>query len=70
MLPVKPHVLLIFARFEECMAMVKGIAQYHRTHESWIAYLDDAAHTENDLRWLRSKPWQGVISRHTRPPVW
>lgn len=49
------------------MAMVKGIAQYHRTHESWVAFLDDSAHTENNPRWLRSKPWQGVISRHTKP---
>jgi LacI family transcriptional regulator len=65
---VKPHVLLVFlTRFEECMAMVKGIAQYQRTHQSWAAFLDDEARAETDARWLRSKQWHGVISRHTTP---
>jgi len=66
---VKPHVLLIFARFEECLTMVKGIARYHRTHESWVAFLDDGAQAEADPRWLRSKRWHGVISRHTTPAL-
>ena len=64
---VKPQVLLVFARFEECMAMVKGIAHYHRAHEAWSALLDDDAQAEEDPRWLRSKRWHGVISRHTTP---
>jgi LacI family transcriptional regulator len=64
---VKPQVLLVFARFEECMAMVKGIAQYNRTHQSWVSYLDDAAIAEHDADWLRGKKWRGVISRHTTP---
>lgn len=64
---VKPQVLLIFARFEECLTMVRGIAQYHRTHQSWFTFWDDAASAESDSRWLRSKKWQGVISRHTTP---
>jgi LacI family transcriptional regulator len=62
---VKPQVLLVFARFEECLAMVKGIAQYNRTHQSWVSYLDDAARAEDDVAWLRSQKWRGVISRHT-----
>ncbi len=62
---MKPEVLLIFARFEECVTMLKGIAQYNRTHQAWVAFLDDAASAEADRAWLRSKPWQGVISRHT-----
>lgn len=47
--------------------MVRGIAQYHRTHQAWVTFLDDEARAENDPGWLRSKPWQGVISRHTTP---
>ena len=39
---MKPEVLLIFARFEECVTMLKGIAQYNRTHQAWVAFLDDA----------------------------
>jgi LacI family transcriptional regulator len=67
---VKPQVLLVFqTRFEECMAMVKGVAQYHRTHQSWVAFLDDEARAETDPRWLRSKHWNGVISRHTTPAL-
>lgn len=49
--------------------MVRGIAQYHRTHQSWVAFLDDEARAEKDPAWLRSKQWQGVISRHTTPAL-
>jgi LacI family transcriptional regulator len=66
----KPHVLLIFlTRFEESMAMLKGIAHFERTHHVWTAFHDDQAVSETDPRWLRSKKWQGVISRHTTPAL-
>jgi LacI family transcriptional regulator len=62
----KPNVLLIFeTRFEECMAMLKGIAHFERTHHVWTAFHDDQAISEVDPQWIRSKKWQGVISRHT-----
>jgi LacI family transcriptional regulator len=67
---VKPHVLLVFmTRFEECAAMLKGIAQYERTHRPWSAFLDDEARAETNENWLRSKKWHGVISRHTTPEL-
>lgn len=67
---MKPQVLLVFlTRFEECTAMLKGIAQYERSHRPWAAFLDDEARAENDPRWLRSKKWHGVISRHTTPAL-
>jgi LacI family transcriptional regulator len=67
---VKPHVLLVFmTRFEECAAMLKGIAHYERSHRPWAAFLDDEARTEGDPQWLRSKKWHGVISRHTTPAL-
>lgn len=47
--------------------MLKGIAHFERTHHLWKAFLDDQAVSETDLRWLRSKKWHGVISRHTSP---
>jgi LacI family transcriptional regulator len=63
---VRPQVLLIFqTRFEECTAMLKGVAHYERTHQGWDSFLDDEARAQADLRWLRSKKWDGVISRHT-----
>jgi LacI family transcriptional regulator len=66
----KPSVLLIFlTRFEESMAMLKGIAHYERTHHLWTAYHDDQAVSETDPRWIRSKKWNGVISRHTTPAL-
>lgn len=65
---MKPQVLLIFlTRFEECTAMLKGVAHYERTHGPWAAFLDDEGRAEHDPRWLRSKQWHGVISRHTTP---
>jgi LacI family transcriptional regulator len=68
--PKKPHVLLIFlTRFEESMAMLKGIAHFERTHHIWTAFHDDQAVSETDPQWLRSKKWQGVISRHTTPEL-
>ena len=47
--------------------MLKGIAQYERSHRPWAAFLDDEARAEVDPLWLRSKKWHGVISRHTTP---
>lgn len=49
--------------------MLKGIAQYERSHRPWAAFLDDEARAEEDPRWLRSKKWHGVISRHTTPSL-
>jgi LacI family transcriptional regulator len=67
---VKPQVLLVFqTRFEECAAMLKGIAHYESSHRSWAAFLDDEARAETDPAWLRSKKWNGVISRHTTPAM-
>lgn len=67
---VRPQVLLVFmTRFEECGAMLKGIAQYERSHRPWSAFLDDEARAEHDPRWLSSKKWNGVISRHTTPAL-
>lgn len=63
---MRPQVLLIFqTRFEECTAMLKGIAHFERNHQLWIGFLDDEARAEKDQQWLHSKKWDGVISRHT-----
>jgi len=67
---MRPQVLLVLlTRFEECMAMLKGIAHYERTHQIWSAFHDDEARAETDPHWLRSKKWDGVISRHTTPAL-
>jgi LacI family transcriptional regulator len=67
---MKPQVLLVFlTRFSESTDMLKGIAHYERSHRPWAAFLDDEARAETDPRWLRSKKWHGVISRHTTPAL-
>src|SRR5688572_18716864 len=67
---MRPQVLLIFqTRFEECTAMLKGVAHFERNHQLWTGFLDDEARTERDPLWLRSKKWDGVISRHTTPAL-
>jgi LacI family transcriptional regulator len=67
---MKAQVLLIFStRFEECTHILKGIAQYERSHGPWAAFLDDEMRAESDSRWLSSKKWSGVISRHTTPKL-
>ncbi|HYC72442.1 MAG TPA: DNA-binding transcriptional regulator [Opitutaceae bacterium] len=67
---MRPQVLLVFlTRFEESAAMLRGITHYERSHRQWAAFLDDEARAENDPRWLRSKRWDGVISRHTTPAL-
>jgi LacI family transcriptional regulator len=67
---MRPQVLLIFqTRFEECTAMLKGIAHFERNHQLWVGFLDDEARAEKDQQWLRSKKWDGVISRHTTAPL-
>ncbi len=67
---MKAHVLLVFlTRFEESMAMLKGIAHFERTHHLWTAFHDDQARSEQDPHWVRSKKWDGVISRHTTPQM-
>ncbi len=49
--------------------MLKGIGHYERSHRPWAAFLDDEAKANHDPRWLRSKPWRGVISRQTTPQL-
>ena len=49
--------------------MLKGIAHYERTHQLWTAFHDDQARVETEPYWLRSKKWDGVISRHTTPAL-
>ncbi|HEX2860764.1 MAG TPA: XylR family transcriptional regulator [Lacunisphaera sp.] len=49
--------------------MLKGVAHFERNHQLWIGFLDDEARAEKDQRWLRSKKWDGVISRHTTPAL-
>lgn len=67
---MRPQVLLIFqTRFEECTSMLMGVAHFERNHQLWASFLDDEARTETDPRWLRSKKWDGVISRHTTPAL-
>ena len=67
---MKPQVLLVFlTRYEESTSMLKGIAHYERSHNPWSAFLDDQARSETDVRWLPSKKWNGVISRHTTPTL-
>lgn len=67
---MKPQVLLVFStRFDECTHMLKGISQFERSHNPWAAFLDDEMRAENDPRWLSSKKWSGVISRHTTPKL-
>lgn len=67
---MRPQVLLVFqTRFEECTAMLRGVAHYERNHQLWVGFLDDEARAERDPQWLRSKKWGGVISRHTTPAL-
>ncbi|MDD2765567.1 MAG: hypothetical protein PHE83_16515 [Opitutaceae bacterium] len=67
---MRPQVLLVFqTRLDESAVMLKGIAQYERSHRPWAVFLDDEARAESDTRWLRSKKWHGVISRHTTPAL-
>ncbi len=47
--------------------MLKGIAHYERTHQLWTAFHDEQARVETEPYWLRSRDWDGVISRHTTP---
>ncbi|MBL9195470.1 MAG: XylR family transcriptional regulator [Opitutaceae bacterium] len=67
---MRPHVLFVFLpRFEESHAMLRGIAHYERTHQLWAGFHDDQARAMTDPSWLRDKPWDGVISRHTTPAM-
>jgi LacI family transcriptional regulator len=49
--------------------MLNGIADFERTHQFWVSFLDDEARAEHDPQWLRSSQWDGVISRHTTPEL-
>lgn len=49
--------------------MLKGIAHYERTHQLWTSFHDDEAMAETHPRWLSSKKWNGIISRHTTPAL-
>ncbi len=67
---MKPQVLLVFqARFEECAAMLRGIAQYERSHASWASCLDDIGRAGVDADWVRRHSWDGVISHETTPTL-
>lgn len=67
---VTPQVLLVFlTRFEESASMLRGVAHYERSHRKWSAFLDDEARAEHEPQWIRSKNWDGVISRHTTPAL-
>jgi LacI family transcriptional regulator len=64
-----PRILLIFhSRFEESAEMLKGIMHYQRARGGWSMFLHDGARLGIDpCPWVRSRPWQGVISCHTTP---
>lgn len=65
---MQPPVLLVFKTSqEECAQILRGLAQYCRTHQQWDPFLDDEARAVRDPEWLRSTEWRGVISRHTTP---
>ena len=62
---MRPQVLLIFqTRFEECTAMLKGVAHFERNHQLWTGFLDDEARTERDPQWLRGKKRQPKRNSH------
>lgn len=64
----RPQVLLVcLTRDEDSALMLQGVSHYERSHRPWAAFLDDEARAERDHRWLKSKPWDGVICRHTTP---
>lgn len=65
---VRPAILLVFlTRFEECVTALRGVAHFERTHQIWDAFHDDQAATQVHPEQLRSRRWDGVISRHTTP---
>ncbi len=60
--------MLVFEmRYEESMAMLKGIVHFERSHRIWETFHDDEGRAEFDPRWIRSREWKGIISRHTTP---
>lgn len=60
--------MLVFEmRYEECTAMLKGIVHYERSHRMWETFHDDEGRAQFDPHWLRSRSWNGIISRHTTP---
>ena len=64
---MKPHVMLVFEmRYEECTAMLKGIVHYERSHRMWETFHDDEGRAQFDPHWLRSRSWNGIISRLSR----
>jgi LacI family transcriptional regulator len=62
----RPQVLLVFlTRDEDAALILQGVSHFERSHRPWAAFLDDEARAEREHRWLKSKAWDGVISRHT-----
>ncbi len=60
--------MLVFQmRYEESIAMLKGIVHYERSHRTWELFHDDEGRAEFDPEWLNSREWKGVVSRHTTP---
>ena len=46
--------------------MLKGIAHFERINNPWTVCHDDI---DTDMRWIRNRNWQGIISRHTTPEL-
>lgn len=59
--------LVLLKHIEECASLLEGVAQFESTHEGWDVFLDERAQAEADHSWLRSRHWDGVISRFTTP---
>lgn len=68
--PQERPVLLIFdTGHASCTAMLRGIIHYQRQHQTWTAFLDDAARPDRELALLQSGRWHGVISAHVTPAL-
>ena len=63
----RPCVLVVASPLWEESAgkILKGIAQYQRSHTPWEVHWDYHGHSISDAGWFKRQPWDGVISRHT-----
>ncbi len=63
----RPCVLVVVSPLWEESAgkILKGIAQYYRSHTPWEVHWDYHGHSVTDTGWFKRQPWDGVISRHT-----
>ena len=69
MSPAKRVAVVIYTRFEENQTILRGIANYERTHGPWIAFVDDQAVSATDPTWLFQKEWDGVICGPTTAAI-